>query len=31
MYIGLSGKGGGVMNELCEHNIVISSDDTARI
>ncbi|EGK7514908.1 D-sedoheptulose 7-phosphate isomerase [Campylobacter lari] len=29
--IGLSGKGGGAMNALCEHNIVIPSDDTARI
>lgn len=24
-------KGGGLMNALCEHNIVIPSDDTARI
>lgn len=29
--IGLSGKGGGAMNALCEHNIVVPSDDTARI
>ncbi|RKO64242.1 phosphoheptose isomerase [Campylobacter sp. P255] len=29
--IGLSGKGGGLMNALCDHNIVIPSDDTARI
>ncbi|TKX30142.1 D-sedoheptulose 7-phosphate isomerase [Campylobacter sp. MIT 12-5580] len=29
--IGLSGKGGGAMNELCELNLVVPSDDTARI
>ena len=29
--IGLSGKGGGAMNELCEINLVVPSDDTARI
>lgn len=29
--IGLSGKGGGVMNELCDINLVVPSDDTARI
>ncbi|HED7857066.1 TPA: SIS domain-containing protein [Campylobacter coli] len=27
----LSGKGGGKMNELCDHNLVVPSDDTARI
>ncbi|EAK3810124.1 phosphoheptose isomerase, partial [Campylobacter coli] len=26
-----SGKGGGKMNELCDHNLVVPSDDTARI
>ncbi|MBN9680739.1 SIS domain-containing protein, partial [Campylobacter coli] len=29
--LGLSGKGGGKMNELCDHNLVVPSDDTARI
>ncbi len=29
--VGLSGKGGGAMNELCEINLIIPSDDTARI
>lgn len=29
--IGLSGKGGGMMNEACEYNLVVPSDDTARI
>lgn len=29
--LGLSGKGGGAMNELCDLNIVVPSDDTARI
>lgn len=29
--LGLSGKGGGAMNELCELNLVIDSNDTARI
>lgn len=29
--LGLSGKGGGVMNEFCDLNIVIPSNDTARI
>jgi len=29
--IGLSGKGGGKFNELCDINIVIPSDDTPRI
>ena len=29
--VGLSGKGGGAMNELCEINLVAPSDDTARI
>ena len=29
--IGLSGKGGGAMNEACELNIVMPSNDTARI
>lgn len=29
--IGLSGKDGGAMNELCDINLVIPSDDTARI
>ena len=29
--IGLSGKGGGKMNELCDLNLVVPSDDTARI
>lgn len=29
--IGLSGKDGGAMNELCDINLVIPSNDTARI
>lgn len=29
--VGLSGKGGGDMNELCDVNIVIPSDNTPRI
>tara|TARA_B110000008_G_C16959056_1_gene559387 strand:+ start:441 stop:1007 length:567 start_codon:yes stop_codon:yes gene_type:complete len=29
--IGLSGKGGGKFNELCDVNIVVPSEDTARI
>jgi len=29
--IGLSGKGGGMMNELSDYNLVVPSDDTARI
>ncbi|MBF7043847.1 D-sedoheptulose 7-phosphate isomerase [Campylobacter volucris] len=29
--IGLSGKGGGLMNEICDLNLVIPSEDTARI
>ncbi|MCH5336482.1 MAG: D-sedoheptulose 7-phosphate isomerase [Campylobacter sp.] len=29
--IGLSGKGGGMMNELCDFNLVVPSNDTARI
>ncbi|KAA6226737.1 MULTISPECIES: D-sedoheptulose 7-phosphate isomerase [unclassified Campylobacter] len=29
--LGLSGKGGGFMNEKCDINLVVSSDDTARI
>jgi len=29
--IGFSGKGGGEMKNLCNHNIIIPSDDTARI
>ena len=29
--LGLSGKGGGVMNSLCELNLVVPSPDTARI
>ena len=29
--IGFSGKGGGTMNEACELNLVVPSDDTARI
>ena len=29
--VGLSGKGGGKMSEYCDLNIVIPSDDTARI
>lgn len=29
--IGLSGKGGGLMNKLCDYNLVVPSDDTARI
>jgi D-sedoheptulose 7-phosphate isomerase len=29
--IGLSGKGGGKFNELCDVNIVVPSDDTPRI
>ncbi|MEE3744962.1 D-sedoheptulose 7-phosphate isomerase [Campylobacter porcelli] len=29
--VGLSGKGGGAMNDMCDINIVVPSDDTARI
>ncbi|QCD44399.1 phosphoheptose isomerase [Campylobacter mucosalis CCUG 21559] len=29
--LGLSGKGGGVMNEMCELNLVIPTNDTPRI
>lgn len=29
--LGLSGKGGGAMNELCELNLVVPSNDTPRI
>jgi D-sedoheptulose 7-phosphate isomerase len=29
--VGLSGKGGGKMSDLCDINIVVPSDDTARI
>ena len=29
--IGFSGKGGGKMNDVCDLNIIIPSDDTARI
>ncbi|AXP08366.1 D-sedoheptulose 7-phosphate isomerase [Campylobacter hepaticus] len=29
--IGLSGKGGGMMNKLCDYNLVVPSSDTARI
>ena len=29
--IGFSGKGGGKMNEICDLNLVVPSDDTARI
>jgi len=29
--VGLSGKGGGKMGRVCDINIVIPSDDTARI
>ncbi|RAX58820.1 phosphoheptose isomerase [Helicobacter monodelphidis] len=29
--IGMSGKGGGKMNDLCDINLVIPSDDTPRI
>ena len=29
--IGFSGRGGGEMNELCDINIVVPSQDTARI
>ena len=29
--IGFSGKGGGKMNELCDLNIIVPSDDTPRI
>ena len=29
--IGLSGKGGGEMNNVCDLNIIVPSDDTARI
>jgi D-sedoheptulose 7-phosphate isomerase len=29
--IGFSGRGGGVMNELCDINIVVPAQDTARI
>lgn len=29
--LGLSGKGGGVMNDYCDLNLVVPSNDTARI
>lgn len=29
--IGLSGKGGGKFNSLCDINLVVPSDDTPRI
>ena len=29
--VGLSGKGGGAMNDACDINIVVPSNDTARI
>jgi len=29
--IGFSGKGGGKMNDVCDLNIIVPSDDTARI
>ena len=29
--VGLSGKGGGAMNDVCDINIVVPSNDTARI
>ncbi|WP_373032740.1 D-sedoheptulose 7-phosphate isomerase [Sulfurovum sp.] len=29
--IGLSGRGGGMMNEFCDINLVVPSDDTPRI
>ncbi|MBR2148684.1 MAG: phosphoheptose isomerase, partial [Campylobacter sp.] len=29
--IGLSGRDGGAMNELCDINVVAPSNDTARI
>ena len=29
--VGFSGKGGGKMNDVCDLNIIIPSDDTARI
>ncbi|MBR2506570.1 MAG: SIS domain-containing protein, partial [Bacilli bacterium] len=29
--IGLSGRDGGAMNELCDINVVVPSNDTARI
>lgn len=29
--LGLSGKGGGAMNEICDLNLVVDSSDTARI
>ena len=29
--LGFSGKGGGLMNELCDINLVVPSSDTARI
>ncbi len=29
--VGLSGKGGGKMNDVCDLNIIVPSDDTARI
>ncbi|EOI0631153.1 D-sedoheptulose 7-phosphate isomerase [Campylobacter jejuni] len=29
--LGFSGKGGGMMNKLCDYNLVVPSDDTARI
>ncbi|EGP7944907.1 SIS domain-containing protein [Campylobacter jejuni] len=27
----ICGNGGGMMNKLCDHNLVVPSDDTARI
>ncbi|MCX2683690.1 D-sedoheptulose 7-phosphate isomerase [Campylobacter sp. MIT 21-1685] len=29
--VGLSGKGGGMMNKLCDFNLIVPSNDTARI
>jgi D-sedoheptulose 7-phosphate isomerase len=29
--IGLSGRGGGMMNEFCDINLVVPSEDTPRI
>ena len=29
--LGLSGKGGGKMNDVCDINLIVPSDDTARI
>ncbi len=31
MTIGLSGRGGGKLNKLCDVNLIVPAEDTARI